>query len=145
MLVAGHAVAADADTLRLYAALAKLEANKAEAAGALLLAAMPGHSDEIYAEAAEDWASDSAQIASYVSAIRELDLTDGQREAVERFATGWAEAAAAGDPLVAGYRDDAAYRAQVFDWWESLDDLDDLVDDVLEDILEAEGVAFEDD
>lgn len=137
--------AADAQTLRLYAALAKLEANKAEAAGALLLAAMPGHSDEVYEEAREDWESDAAQIEDYLEAISDMDLSPAQRDAVDAFAAGWREAVEAGNPLVAGYEDSQDYRDRVFAWWESLDGLDDTVDDLLEAILEEHGVAFEDD
>jgi hypothetical protein len=144
-LGAQAAQAATPDTLRLYAALAKLEANKAEAAGALLLAAMPDHSDAVYAEAVEDFESDSDAIAEYVEAILEMDITDAQRSAVEAFGAGWAEAAEAARPILAGYEDSAAYREMVFDWWESLDGLDDAVDDMLEDILEENGIAFEDD
>ena len=139
------ALAADSETLRLYAALAKLEANKAEAAGAVLLAAMPNHSDEVYEEAVEDFVSDSAQIAEYVETILAMDITDDQRAAVAAFGEGWAEAAEAARPLLAGYEDSAEYRARVFDWWESLDGLDDSVDDLLEDILEAEGIDLGDD
>jgi hypothetical protein len=145
LALGGAALAADAETLRLYAALAKLEANKAEAAGAVLLAAMPNHSDEAFEEAVEDFESDSAQIAAYVDAILDMDVTDEQRAAVEQFGAGWAEAAEAARPLLSGYEDSESYRSRVFDWWESLDGLDDAVDDMLEDILEAEGIAFEDD
>lgn len=137
--------AGDADTLRLYAALAKLEANKAEAAGAMLLAAMPDHSDEIYDEAVEDFESDAAQIAAYVEMVLDMDLTADQRAAVGRFGAGWAAAAEAARPLLAGYQDSPAYRARVFAWWESLDGLDDEIDDLLDDTLEDAGVSLDDD
>lgn len=132
-----------AETLTLYAAMSKLEANKAEAAGALLLAAMPGHSDAVYEEAREDWESDGEQLEGYIAAIREMDLADDQRAAIDAFAEGWAEAVETGTPLVENFEDSAAYRARVFDWWESLDELDDAIDDALEDLLARHGVAFD--
>lgn len=142
-LLAAPAAAQDAEALKLYAMLSKLEANKAEAAGALLLAAMPGHSDEVYEEAREDWEADAAQIGDYIAEIRKLDLTADQREAVDAFAEGWAEAEAAGTPLVEGYEDSAAYRQRVFDWWEDLDGLDETIDDTLEELLADYGVTLE--
>lgn len=138
------AAASDAETLRLYAALAKLEANKAEAAGALLLAAMPDHSDKIYEEAVEDWESDAAQIAGYLELLDGMEMTEEQRESLRTFADGWAAAVEAGTPLLKGYEDTPEYRQRVFAWWESLDGLDDAVDDMMEDILEAHGVALSD-
>jgi hypothetical protein len=144
MLGANAALAADAQTLRLYAALAKLEANKAETAGALLLAAIPGHSDEVYAEALEDWESDVAQIQGYIDALGEMEMTDAQRAGVDEFAAGWAVAVETGTPIIENYEDTPEYRARVFAWWESLDGLDDAVDDMMEDILKEHGVGFED-
>lgn len=140
---ASAAPAADAQTLRLYAALAKLEANKAEAAGAVLLAAMPGHSDAVYDEALEDWESDVAQIEGYIEALADMEMTAEQRANVDAFAEGWRAAVEAGTPLIEDYEDSQDYRDRVFAWWESLDGLDDLVDDMMEEMLEAEGVAFE--
>lgn len=131
------------DTLKAYAAMAKLEANKAEAAGAVMLSAIPDLSDERRAEAQEDYTSDLEQIAGYIEALKAMDLAEGPAAAVEEFARKWQAASEAGADLLTRVEDTPEYHEEVFTWWESLDGLDDLVDDQLEAILEANGVAFE--
>lgn len=131
------------ETLAAYAAMSKLEANKAEAAGAVMLAAIPNLPDETRREAAEDYASDLRQMEAYITALRGMDLTDGQSAAVDSFASQWGGLSATGTTLIAEAADSAAYHERVFDWWESLDELDDLIDDALEGILEENGISFE--
>lgn len=126
-----------------YAAMSKLEANKAEAAGAVMLAAIPGLPDNVRSEAAEDYAGDLDQMAGYISTLRDMDLTEEQSDALDAFSKQWESASAEGTTLITEVEDTEEYRKQVFAWWESLDDLDDLIDDVLEGILETNGIALE--
>lgn len=123
-------------TLKAYAAMAKLEANKAEAAGAVLLGVATGGSGE----AAEDFRSDADQIAGYIAALKAMDLTEAQADAIAAFDAQWTEAAARGRDLMDS---DDATLADAVAWWESLDGLDDLVDDQMEDILAAHGAGFD--
>lgn len=137
------ALAASAETLQIYGGMAKLEANKAEAAGAVMKAAAFHDDAEVLEEAAEDFASDSDQLMGYVDALRALDLTGDQRAALDAFAEGWERASTEGAALIEAASMDPAYRARLSAWWEGLDDLDETIDEALEDILEAEGVGFD--
>lgn len=132
-----------ADTLAAYAAMSKLEANKAEAAGAVMLAAIPDLPDDVREEAAEDYASDLAQMDGYIEALNGMGLTEDQSAALNSFAEQWGAVSAEGTTLIAQAADTPEFHARVFAWWESLDDLDDLIDDALEEILEANGISFE--
>lgn len=125
------------DTLQIYAAMAKLEANKAEAAGAVMLAAAPDVSEEVAEEAREDFASDAAQIEEYFAILDKLPLTDEQAAALGTFKDGWREAVTTASAIL-----ESGDRQAAFDWWESLDGLDDVIDDQLEEILEDNGVAL---
>lgn len=133
------------ETLAAYAAMSKLEANKAEAAGAVMLAAIPDLPAEVREEAEADFASDVAQIDSYIAVLREMELDPEHATSIERFATAWATASSAGADLIEAAEDTAEYRQSVFAWWEGLDELDDLIDNTLEELLEANGVALVDD
>ena len=143
--LSGPALGASAETLQIYGGMAKLEANKAEAAGAVMKAAAFHDDPAVLEEAAEDFASDRDQLAGYIEALGALNLSDSQRAALDAFAEGWNTAAEEGAALIEAASMESDYRARLATWWESLDDLDDTLDDALEEILEAEGVAFEDD
>ena len=136
----GHA----GDTLAIYAAMSKLEANKAEAAGAVMLAAIPDLPEEVRAEAAEDYAGDLAQIDAYIEALRGMNLTDAQAGSVDAFATQWGTVSAEGTALIGAPEDTAEYHQRVFAWWERLDGLADLLDAALEVILDENGIELAD-
>lgn len=128
------------DTLQIYAAMAKLEANKAEAAGAVILAAAAQGDEEILAEAREDYQSDLGQIQEYIAFLQEAPLSETQATAIASFVEQWEPVAAAGTELL--NQDDDTIRNEAYAWWESLDGLDDLVDDQLEAILADAGAEI---
>ncbi len=140
-----HEDGVPSETLAAYAAMSKLEANKAEAAGAVMLAAIPDLPASVREEAAEDYASDLAQMNGYIEALQGMELDAGQADAIAQFATLWGEASAEGAQLIEAATNTPEFHARAFDWWESLDGLDDLIDDALEEILEVHGVEFADD
>lgn len=123
------------DTLKIYAAMAKLEANMAEAAGAVMLAAAARGDAEIIEEAREDYASDLAQIDAYIALLQSTDLNKAQSAAVTALVEQWGPIAAEGTTILE--HDDGVITEAAFAWWQSLDGLDDVVDDQLEAILEA--------
>jgi hypothetical protein len=142
-LVAAPLAADDhADPLAVYGAMAKLEANKAEAAGAVLKAAAFHDMPEVLEEAAEDFESDHAQLMAYIALLQGMEISSAQRQAVDAFEAGWTEVAATGATLIAEASGDAAFRTRVVEWWESLDDLDDVIDDALEELLEEKGIVL---
>lgn len=126
------------DALQIYAAMAKLEANMAEAAGAVMAGAMAGTDGDIRTEALEDFNSDVSQIESYVTSLRAASLNDAQTQALDMFESEWTPIAKAGEELLKS--DEADIQQAAFAWWESLDGLDDLIDDQLEAILKDQGI-----
>lgn len=136
VLAEGHS--AHSDAMQIYAGMAKLEANMAEAAGAVMAGAMAGDNTDIRAEALEDFNSDVSQIKGYVSALRDASLNDAQTQALDTFESEWTPIAEAGEKLLQS--DAADIKEAAFEWWESLDGLDDLIDDQLEAILKDQGI-----
>ena len=132
--------ASNSAPLHIYACMAKLEANMAEAAGAVMIGAMAGGNAEIRTEAREDFNSDAGQIENYVATLRATPLNGEQTQALESFVSQWEPIAEAGRNLLASEDDDIQQAA--FEWWQSLDGLDDLIDDQLEAILEAQGIEL---
>jgi 23S rRNA A2030 N6-methylase RlmJ len=137
-LFAAQAQAQTANPLEIYAGFAKLNENIAEAAGAVMLGTHPDADEALRAEAISDFRGDLTQLDGYVAGLRALPLSPDQRRAIDFVAREWAKAADAAEDLI-GNR--TATPAEVAEWWESLDEIDDTVDDVLEDILRDENVT----
>lgn len=139
-LFAGAAAQAEtASKLEIYAAFAKVNENIAEAVGAVLLATNPTATAEIRSEAVSDWRGDLTQLDGYFSALEGMPLTGEQRAALATVRTEWARAADQAEEVLAN---PSAHDAEALSaWWESLDEIDDAVDDVLEAMLEEEGVG----
>lgn len=129
--------------LQIYAAFAKLEANIAEAGGALALRAL--RTDEASrAELAEDYQDDIETIEDYVELLESFELTDEQRSALEAFRAAWEPVAAEGARLIAEEGDDLEVsRQEVSAWWDTTRDIDDTIDDALDGLLEVYGASIE--
>jgi hypothetical protein len=138
LLASGAAHAQQANALEVYAAFAKLNENIAEAAGAVMLGTHPNASEELRAEAIEDFRGDLTQLDAYIAGLKGMSLNASQREAVAFVERDWARRVDAAEELI-GNR--TATPAQVAEWWESLDAIDDVVDDVLDEILRDENVT----
>lgn len=102
------------DPLQIYAGMAKLEANMAEAAGAVMISTMAGGDAEIRTEALEDFNSDAGQIENYVETLRAAPLNAEQSQALESFVSQWDPIARAGRDLLGS--DDADIQQAAFEW-----------------------------
>jgi membrane protein YqaA with SNARE-associated domain len=129
------------DMMKVYAAMAKLEANMAEAAGAVMMAAAGAGDERMQGEAAADFQSDLGQIDAYVIALEGMELTDSQQKALDTFKSEWGDLVNVGRALIENADDSSAYRERVAEWWQSLDSVDDAIDAELEAILEEQGVS----
>jgi hypothetical protein len=140
------ALAADptAETLRIYAGMAKLEANVVETAANVAIATLMFDAVDAYDETAEEAGEDIEAIAYYLAELRELSLSDDQKTGLDAFEAAWTPLAAEARALLDAAAGGKPDRAAVYAWWEKLERMDDIVDDKLEAILEAHGVAFED-
>lgn len=138
ILSAGASVAHDSSALAVYAGFAKLNENIAEAAGAVMFGTHADAGEALRAEAIEDFRGDLAQLDGYIAKLRGMPLNPSQRSALESVAKDWAAAADAAEKLIDGK---TATPDAVSAWWESLDDIDDTVDDVLDAILRSENIT----
>jgi hypothetical protein len=143
-LLAGTAQAATVETLKTYAAFAKIEANVVEAAkNVAVAAAMPGD-NPVSEEAAEEYAEDVEAIAFYVAELRKLPLSADDAAALDFFEADWAAFEAEGRAIIEDATDGAILGSRLTAWWEKVEALDELTDARLSAILAAEGAAFED-
>jgi len=126
-----------ATPMAVYAAMAKLEANVAEAGGAVMLAAASGGADAVRGEAMADFQSDAGQIDHYVTALEGMDLSRGERETLDTFKAQWRESAPLGRALIENADGSDMVREQALEWWQSLDTLDATLDAQLKATLEA--------
>jgi hypothetical protein len=117
--------------------MAKLEANVAEAGGAVILAAASGGDDAIRGEAMADFQSDAGQIDHYVTALEGMDLSKGERETLDSFKTQWRGLSARGRALIENADGSDMIREQALEWWQSLDSIDNTLDAQLKATLDA--------
>jgi hypothetical protein len=146
LFMAGPAPSAEvtAETLKIYAGLAKLEANVVETAGAVALASLMAGNVDAYDESAEEAEEDIEAIADYLTELRALGLTDAQRAALDEFEAAWAPLAAEAKALLSAAASGAVDRDAVYAWWERVERKDQIVDDALDATLETHGVSFDD-
>lgn len=130
-----------ARALKTYAAMAKLEANVAEASGAVMLAAASAGNETVRAEAMKDFQSDAGQIDKYVTALEDMDLSGDRKEALDTFKSEWRGLSNTGRALIENADDSSIYREKAFEWWQNLDAVDDTLDEQLEAILDEQNAA----
>lgn len=131
--------------LQIYGILSKLEANKAEAAGALLKHAFAAEGSPERAEAAEDFTTDAAAIEAYLELLEGQALPEDTAEELDEFKAAWAKAMAGAAELQkvsVEANGIAQARARSYEWWESLDEADDAIDEALDGFLEAKAAAL---
>jgi plasmid stabilization system protein ParE len=146
ILAAAPALAADpsAETLKIYAGMAKLEANLVETAANVAIATLMFDTVDAYDETAEEAEEDIEAIAYYLAELRKLGLSDDQKAGLDAFEAAWTPLAAEVKTLLDAAASGTPDRAAVYAWWEKLERMDDIVDDKLTAILETHGVPYED-
>lgn len=126
---------------QIYAAMSKLEANAAEASGGLALFVL-NNGDE--AEYAEDYADDVTTFYGYLRAIEALDITPEQQGIVDQLRDTWGPIEDEGEEIIAalqGGSTAAELTDRVNSWYDSLDELDDVLDTALGSLLEANDIT----
>lgn len=127
--------------LQVYAAFAKLEANVVESASALAMLAL-GSDLENREEFVEEFEEDAEAIASYVSFLEGEELGERGTEILGEFSNLWAQMEEAGNAIVAA--EGGTMQAEMLEWWENAEAVDELVDEELEMLLSDNDVSFED-
>jgi hypothetical protein len=135
------AASAEDNALALVAALTKIEANVAEGAAALYLAATPGLPEAARADAVEEYAEDAEQIAAYVAQLQGMALGEAEAKVVADVAAAWEPMRTEGESLLATPEDSDAYRERLVAYWGSKEALDDVIDAQLTTTLTAAGVT----
>jgi plasmid stabilization system protein ParE len=145
-LAAAPALAAgpSPETLKIYAGMAKLEANVVETAANVAIATLMAGDVDAYDETAEEAEEDIEAIAYYLAELRKLALSDDQKAGLDAFEAAWTPLAAEAKALLDAAASGAGDGAAVYAWWEKLERMDDIVDDKLTAILTAHGVAYDD-
>lgn len=138
LLFSGLALAQDDSDLAVYAAMSKLEANAAEAAGGLAMAVLNGGAGD-YAEA---YAEDVTTFYGYLRTIEALDPS--QADIVGQLRDVWGPIEDDGEDIIAEVQAGATaadLTDRVNTFWDSLDQLDDTLDDALESVLESNNLT----
>jgi hypothetical protein len=126
---------------QIYAAMSKLEANAAEASGGLALFVLNNGNE---AEYAEDYADDVTTFYGYLRAIEALEITPEQQEIVDQLRDTWGPIEDEGEEIIAALQDGstaAELTDRVNSWYDSLDELDDVLDTALSSLLEANDIT----
>ncbi len=132
--------AQESKDLAVYAAMSKLEANAAEAAGGLVMVVLNGGQGD-YAEA---YAEDVTTFYDYLRTIEALDPS--KAETVDQLRDVWGPIEDDGEDIIAevqGGATAADLTDRVNSFWESLDGLDDTLDDALESLLADNNLTVE--
>ncbi|MFN3613843.1 MAG: hypothetical protein ACK4WC_04710 [Rubrimonas sp.] len=133
------------ETLMIYAAFAKLEANIQETALVIGLTGLL--TDDMAAEREEmalEFENDLAQVERYLDILRGADISDDQRAVLARFEEKWGPIAAKGRELLQEQADTPEYRQRALNFWRMIDAVDDLIDDKLEDMRARYGADWPD-
>ncbi|TVQ58133.1 MAG: hypothetical protein EA355_02670 [Rhodobacteraceae bacterium] len=130
-----------AQVLKVYAAFAKFESNISEVA-ALAKLRLAVESDEEQAELIEEFENDLRQVARYIGILRGMELLPTQTAVLDEFEVKWDALVADGRAIVTAETVDDDLRARVRQFWEDLDEIDDLIDDKLEEMRERHGADW---
>lgn len=130
-----------AQVLKVYAAFAKFESNISEVA-ALAKLRLAVESDEEQAELIEEFENDLRQVARYIGILRGMELLPTQTAVLDEFEVKWDALVADGRAIVTAETVDDDLRAKVRQFWEDLDEIDDLIDDKLEEMRERHGADW---
>lgn len=129
------------DILKMYAAFAKFESNISEVA-ALAKLRLAVETDEEMADLEAEFENDLRQVARYVGILRGMDLSAAQTAVLDEFEGKWDALVADGRAIVTAETVDDDLREKVRQFWDDLDEIDDLIDDKLEEIRERHGADW---
>jgi len=131
------------ETLMIYAAFAKLEANIQETSLLVALSAVLSDDQaEERARLAREYESDVEKVARYVAVLRGAGITEAQRAVLDEFEAKWEPITVKGRSLLVEQANTDEYRRKTYNYWLMIDAVDDLIDDKLEEMRERHGADW---
>jgi hypothetical protein len=121
-----------------YAAFAKIEANIAEASAGLFLQQLLSGEDAERALEIDDYRQDFDAVEEYVAQLEGMDLTEEERQALDRFQDGWSDLQEMRQAIEGA---EEAEPDQIIAYWEQVTRLDDVVDNVLDSIATGDALT----